>query len=193
MSPEMSGEGVPGHEREARPDRPRIYAASLSDYNNGRLHGAWIDADQDREAIGEAIDEMLAGSHYGPAEEFAIHDAEGFGPVRLSEYESLEDIAQLGRGIAEHGPAYAYMAAHLDRAEWYQLDRFEDCYIGHWPSLAEYAEQFLEDLGFDLDEIGPEMLQPYISVDLDAFARDLADDYLTAEDPDGGVYVFQRE
>ena len=56
MNPEMSGEGVPGHEREDQPDRPRIYAASLSDYNNGRLHGAWIDSDQDREAIGAAID-----------------------------------------------------------------------------------------------------------------------------------------
>ena len=196
MSPEMSGEAAPQtihHEREARPDPPRIYAASLSDYNNGHLHGAWIDADQDPAAIGEAIDEMLAGSRYGPAEEFAVHDYDGFGPIRVSEYETLEDIAQLGRGIAEHGQAYAYLAAHLDRAEWYQLDRFEDYYLGHWSSLAEYAEQFLEDLGFDLDEIGPELLQPYISVDLDAFARDLADDYLTAEDPDGGVYVFQRE
>jgi hypothetical protein len=111
-------------------------------------------------------------------------------PTRRSE---APDISRLGQGIAEHGPAYAYLAAHLDRAEWYQLDRFDDYYIGHWSSLAEYAEQFLEDLGFDLDEIGPELLQPYISVDLDAFARDLADDYLTAEDPDGGVYVFQRE
>jgi antirestriction protein len=95
----MSSEAAPQtnrHEREARPDPPRIYAASLSDYNNGRLHGAWIDADQDPEAIGEAIEEMLAGSHYGPAEEFAIHDTDGFGPVRLSEYESLEDIWLIG-------------------------------------------------------------------------------------------------
>lgn len=192
MNPERSGEN-PRHEREPRPDSARIYAASLSDYNNGRLHGAWIDADQDREAIGEAIEEMLASSHFGPAEEFAIHDYDGFGPVRLSEYESLEDIAKLGQGIAEHGQAYAYLAAHLDRAEWYLLDRFEDLYLGHWTSAGEYAEQFLEDIGIDLDGIGPELLQPYITLDLDAFARDLADDYLMAEDPDGGVYVFQRE
>ena len=37
------------------------------------------------------------------------------------------------------------------------------------------------------------MLQPYISVDLDAFARDLAYDLIVAEGDDGGVYIFDRE
>ena len=31
---------------------PRIYVASLSDYNAGRLHGEWIDADQGAEGMG---------------------------------------------------------------------------------------------------------------------------------------------
>lgn len=94
-----------------RADRPRIYVASLSDYNNGRLHGAWIDADQDFESIGDEIGEMLSGSRYDPAEEYAIHDYEGFGAYRVDEYESIEDVARIGRGIAEHGLAYAAFAA----------------------------------------------------------------------------------
>lgn len=32
-------------------DGPRIYVASLSDYNAGTLHGKWIDADQSAEDI----------------------------------------------------------------------------------------------------------------------------------------------
>lgn len=86
---------------------PRIYVASLSDYNAGRLHGAWIDAVQEIDELHGAIADMLAGSSTGRAEEWAIHDYEGFGPVELSEYESLANVARLARGIAEHGPAYA--------------------------------------------------------------------------------------
>lgn len=43
---------------------PRIYVASLSDYNNGVLHGAWIDAEQDAEDIAAEVAEMLRGSKY---------------------------------------------------------------------------------------------------------------------------------
>ncbi len=177
----------------ARPDGPRIYVASLSDYNNGRLHGAWVDANQDFQAIWDDIGEMLAESRYDPAEEHAIHDSSGFGAYRVDEYESIEDVSRIGRGIAAHGLAYAAFAAHLDPAEWDKLDDFDDHYRGQWASKAEYAEQLLDDIGIDLENLGPEMLQPYISVDLDAFARDLAYDLIVAEAEDGSVYVFDRE
>lgn len=65
------------NERQQRLGRVAIYAASLSDYNNGILHGAWIDADEDVERMSGEITEMLADSpttkRYGePAEEWAI-------------------------------------------------------------------------------------------------------------------------
>ena len=43
---------------------PRIYVASLSDYNNGILHGAWIDAAQDADNIRAEIAAMLRESKY---------------------------------------------------------------------------------------------------------------------------------
>ncbi len=198
MSPEHDSgiAGSPettGTPEAVRPDGPRIYVASLSDYNNGRLHGAWIEANQDVQAIWDDIGEMLAGSHYGPAEEHAIHDYEGFGGYRLDEYENIEDVSRLGRGIAEHGLAYAAFAAHLDPAEWHQLDDFDEHYRGQWASTADYAEQLLDDIGIDLENLGPEMLQPYIRLDLDAFARDLSHDLVVTEAEDGGVYVFDQE
>jgi len=52
---------------------PRIYVASLADYNAGRLHGRWIDADRPAEAIREQIAQMLAESKAPVAEEWAIH------------------------------------------------------------------------------------------------------------------------
>jgi antirestriction protein len=69
----------------------RLYVASLSDYNAGILHGEWIDV-TDEGAMREGISAMLASSPTAkqeglPAEEWAIHDYEGFGELRLSEYE----------------------------------------------------------------------------------------------------------
>ena len=56
----------------------RIYVADLAAYNNGKLHGVWIDATQNLEDIQDQINAMLAESPEGFAEEYAIHDYEGF-------------------------------------------------------------------------------------------------------------------
>ena len=84
---------------------PRIYVASLSDYNAGRLHGAWIDAAVEPDVLTESINDMLRTSPEPGAEEWAIHDYEGFGPLRLGEYESLTTVSTIAQGIAENGPA----------------------------------------------------------------------------------------
>jgi len=57
----------------------RIYVADLAAYNNGRLHGVWINACLDPEDIQEQVNKMLAESPEPDAEEYAIHDFEGFG------------------------------------------------------------------------------------------------------------------
>ena len=53
-------EGRPSRERPPTP--PRIYLASLTDYNAGVLHGRWVDADHEAEILGEVAQEMLAQS-----------------------------------------------------------------------------------------------------------------------------------
>ncbi len=68
----------------------QIYVACLAAYNNGYLHGAWIDATQDVDDIQDHINKMLESSPVEDPEEYAIHDFEGFGSYRLSEYEGIE-------------------------------------------------------------------------------------------------------
>ena len=63
-------------------EKPRIYVACLAAYNNGYLHGAWVDATQDAWAIWGVVQKMLAASPVADAEEWAIHDHEGFGRLR---------------------------------------------------------------------------------------------------------------
>lgn len=67
----------------------KIYVACLAAYNNGILHGRWIDATQGEDHIWDGIKAMLDESPIPGAEEHAIHDYEGFEGVSLSEYESV--------------------------------------------------------------------------------------------------------
>jgi antirestriction protein len=180
-------------EKEPRTITPRIYVASLSDYNNGELHGAWIDAAQDVEELEETVERLLAESRQPYAEEFAIFDYEDFGPFRIHEYESLSNVARLAQGIAEHGVAFAHFASIVESTDEDRLRHFDEAYAGHYEDLAEYGETVIEGCGFTetLDEAVPELLAPYVRVDAEAFARDMEMGGMIGTSPgDGGIYVF---
>ena len=190
MSNEQQPRNEPEHEEQQRP-KPSIYVASLSDYNAGRLHGAWIDADQSAEDLQAAISEMLAASPEPGAEEWAIHDFEGFGALRLGEYENIEHVAALARGIAEHGPAFAAFAnfVGLDADELFES--FEDCYLGPWESTTDVRRGLARRCRLEhmLDEAIPSSLRPYVQVNVEALARDMEiEGSIHAEDAsEGGV------
>lgn len=179
-------------ERDGAPEQPpQIYVASLSDYNDGRLHGTWLDAARSVDELEADIDQLLWASPIPGAEEWAIHDYEGFGPVHLDEYTSLTTVTRLAQGIAAHGEAFAALAGWLG-VEDATLDRFEQHYRGTWESLPAYVEELFADLGVeDYLQGVPEWIRPYVRVDIETFARDLelAGDIYAAETRDG-VAVF---
>jgi antirestriction protein len=173
---------------------PRIYVASLSDYNAGRLHGEWVDAAVDSEELAGSVQVMLRTSPEPGAEEWAIHDYEGFGPLRLEEYESLEVVSVVALGIADHGLAFAHWAALIGTNDREALDRFEDAYLGHWDSLTAYADELLEDIGVyrQIEDALPEHLQPYVTIDAEGMARDMElGGQITTSVDGGGVYIFE--
>jgi antirestriction protein len=181
----------------SRRESPQIWVGSLADYNNGDLYGKWLEAAREPEEIYADIQAMLTGSpaaRRGEApEEWGIFDYEGFGSLRLGEYEAVEDVARLAAGIAEHGPAFAAWAEATER-EKATVESFSEAYCGHFDSAADYAEQLVDDVeGEELLEAAmPEWLRPYFTIDYDALARDmeLGADILTAPAEDGGVYVY---
>lgn len=182
---------------------PRIYVASLSDYNAGRLHGIWIPIDEatDTDQVWAKINAMLAGSRELCAEEWAIHDYEGFRPLHLSEWADIGWVTRVGRGIAEHGPVFAVYADlvcdHYNDPEQRldELDRFEDRYRGEWDSQTEWATEWVDDV-YDLDRLleGKEFdgLRAHLHFDYEAFGEELASDYEVRNNPGpgGGVVVF---
>lgn len=185
------------HEQSASPP-PRIWAASLSDYNNSVLHGAWIEATREPDEIQADIDTMLAASPWTaqtgePAEEWAVHDQDGFGALRIDEHENLRWISLVGKGIAEHGLAFAAYAEVVEDEE--LLASFDQEYLGQYDSLHAYLEQTINDLGYDriLDEVVPPKLRPYVKIDIDATARDLqfGGDLHVLAATEGGVWIFR--
>ena len=172
---------------------PRIYVASLADYNEGRLHGAWLDVRGELGELEEGVRAMLAASKVPGAEEWAIHDYEGFAPLRLGEYESLERIARIAQGIARHGEAFKHWTAIEGITRLDLVTGFEDAYRGHWESVEAFAMDFWEDCGYEesLAQVIPEQLQAYVRFDAAAFARDLElAGNVSSSAGDSGVYIF---
>lgn len=188
-------------ERDRQPAAaPSIWVGSWLDYNNGVLHGRWIDANQDEETLGETVRDILADSPTARdtsevAEDWGIFDYEDFGPLRIGEQESLSWVSAVARGIAEHGLAFAAYADVMEEAD--ALAGFQDSYLGHYQSLTGYAEQLVADADYEhvLDEQLPESIRPYVRIDAAALARDLlaGGEIHVLDDQDGGVWVFRSE
>lgn len=182
----------PGTEALSAPS-PAIYVASLADYNNGVLHGAWIDAAREPADIEADIKAMLDQSRQPGAEEWAIFDYDQFGRCRVGEHDTIERVAQIGQRIAEHGYAFSAWADLCDYNP-ERFDKFNDAYLGHYDSVQAYVEEMADDLGYT-EELArlPESLQPYVQFDTAALARDmeLSGDIQTVDDPAGGVWIFQ--
>lgn len=164
-------------------DTPQIYVACLASYNNGILHGKWIAADQDTDSINEEIYEMLADGPIQGAEEFAIHDFEGFGGARIEEYDSINHVSELAAFISKHGELGAELLSYhsIEDAE----KVLEENYHGAYDSEVDFARALFDDC---YSNAIPEDLQFYF--DYDAFARDLfINDYFSVE-ANGQTHVF---
>ena len=161
----------------------QIYVACLASYNSGMLHGTWIDANQDAYAIYDAVQAMLASSPVADAEEWAIHDYEGFEGVRLSEWEGFAEVSELAAFIAERGKIGAELINHLGSMD-DARKAMSEAYAGEYASLADFAEELTEQSS-DI----PEKIRYYI--DYDRMARDIEiNDVCTVETGVEQVHVF---
>lgn len=173
--------------------KPRIYVACLSAYNSGRLHGRWIDANQDADAIRDEIAAMLAASpDYDGSGEWAIHDHEGLGSI--GENEDIDRVAEIAAAIDQAGDDAPALLAWLDAEPGRDPSDFADAYRGEWDTLAAYVESLWDDIGYDADKAaGGSWWHPARYVDWGRMAHDLelSGDVETHQAP-GGVYVFDR-
>ncbi len=148
----------------------RIYVACLASYTAGHLFGQWVDIDGlDADDIGEAVQAMLDRSPIPHAEEYAIHDHEGFPVGSVGEYTSLNEIAELGEAIDTYGDAFiAALSNFLGSNQVESALDYLDNYMGVYESLADYEQRKADEYG--LLENVPAWLEYHI--DWESVARD---------------------
>ncbi|PHR92435.1 MAG: antirestriction protein [Robiginitomaculum sp.] len=162
----------------------RIYVACLASYNNGTLYGAWINATQGIDGIWRDVSQMLFKSPAEYAEEWAIHDYEGFGSIHISEYEGFDTIVTYADFIEEHGDLGAKLISYFGNVD-DACETISDHYAGEYDSLSDYAEQLTEET----TQI-PESLRFYI--DYEKMARDLEINDLLTIQTGHSLHVFWR-
>jgi antirestriction protein len=167
---------------------PRIYAACLAAYNSGCLHGRWIDADQSTDDIWSEVRAMLKASPEPGAEDWAIHDYEGFGSLRLGEWESVERVAAIGAGVDEHGDAFSAWLSYDESQDPTDTQAFEDAYRGEWNSMRAYAENYADDVG--MYDAAEKTGHTYVTVNIEMLTRDLDIEMYTVDSDHRTVYVF---
>ena len=176
----------------------RIYVASLSDYNAGTLHGAWIDVDGDTtgDEIDEQIAAMLAASptaaeHGDKAEEYEIHDHEGWEGLDPARF-ALADLPGVAKGLDAHGEMFAEILTGgyvSDNDPAAAIEFIEENYRGTFTTVEVWAENYISDTGV-FDGVSDTFRQYF---DFKAFARDavLGGDIFTVDTRDG-VAVFDN-
>lgn len=168
----------------------RIYVACLAAYNNGYLHGAWIDCTQGIDHIHEEIARVLKSSPIPDAEEWAIHDYEGFGSVNINESHDLEEIAEMGE-LFDRCDNPELVQGVMDQQMLSPQDALlyiEENYAGEHESLEDWAEQFLDETG-QLESVSKN-LRYYIDFERWAKDLDMSGEIFTIETGYKQVHVF---
>ncbi len=208
----------------------RFYAACLASYNNGVLHGRWIEASTDTDAMQDEINAMLRQSRFpnvtvqcpvcegrkettfhssetgatrqGPcyecngagtvasAEEWAIHDHEGF-PASFGEYAGLDAVAELVE-LAEDfegqidADDIADIVNHFGTVA-YAAEALRDNFAGVHSSFHEYALEAADE-ALDAHEAN-DFTRRYF--DYDQYEHELKME-MSAVEISNGVAIFHQ-
>jgi antirestriction protein len=173
---------------------PRAWVGCLGCYNSGRLVGKWIDGREagDLVAAGLATVETV-GDYTAPrcvrcfGDEFWTMDLEGYGGFLSGECSPItaQEIALLIEELERQGIDLDAAGAFIeDRGAW-DLDAFQDSYVGQYESLEEYAQELAGELyGKELDDAR----WPFTCINWQHAAEELSHDYALL----GGGYVFRQ-
>lgn len=148
----------------------QIYVADLAAYNSGILRGVWIDLDEhsyDPDTVQLTIEKMLEGSPCELAEEYAIHDHEGFDDS-IGEFTSLGEVCEIAELIRDHGDA-ALAALSVGDGLVAAKKRLDNGYHAV-DSLSDFAMDYIDVCGYEVPS--------FVHVDWEATGKELAIDMI---------------
>jgi antirestriction protein len=168
----------------------RIYATSLDDYNNGVLHGVWIDVeDTTMENVLEQINAMLAASPTEPetAEEWEIHDVEGI--PRGLVWKGLPKILEFAEYSRKYEDIMDPFYYWVDDGNIDNMDEFLEYFVGEYKSTQEFVEEYLDDLGY-LQDL-PAIIE--YNIDFEGVWTDFktSGDYYEIKNANNTVYIYR--
>jgi antirestriction protein len=190
--------------RERRPGlNPRIYVTRGLPLRAELTDGTWVDMARDPQTIRAEMYAVLATDEAAEGTPLYIWDYDGFGAfdvttgaIGLEGVDSIELLAQVARGIKDHGPAYAaYASAHEEDPDLF--DHFASAYKGHHESMAAYVRQLFEPLRIEdrLKQAVPTTLEEFVFVDYAAIGAAMLreSDIVAIPAEGGGVWVFDEQ
>lgn len=167
---------------------PKIYVASLTDYNSGYLHGVWIALDEctDPDDVTNQIDVMLKNSPVVArglsylAEEYAIHDYDDFEGYQVHEHTPLSEVVKIAAAVAEHGEHFAqFLNDRGSESVEESVQNFTDRLCGNWNTVDDFAWD-------DFESCNPEAYEAATSCDWIRFDPDA---YIRAHEMDGYEFI----
>ncbi len=163
----------------------RIYVADLAAYNNGKLHGVWVNVCNALDDILAEVHAMLDDSPEELAEEYAIHDYEGFDGYPVGEYEGIDNVHEIACFIEEHpklaGGLLSQFNGNVDEAR----QAMEDGYCGCYSSVADYAQELTEETS-----LVPKQLAFYIDYERMGRDMEMSGDICTIQTAHDEIHVF---
>ena len=162
-----------------------IYVACLASYNNGILHGTWINLDGLEESdVWQEIDKILDSSPELGAEEWFVADYELEGDIDFGEYPCIAEIIKYVELIEEYDADLFSKIYNYGYSFDETIQKLENDFIGIYDSLEDYAMETV-----DLSAV-PEHLHYYF--DFDALAKDAENsgDITSFELRNGDIAVF---
>ena len=125
----------------------------------------------------------LAASPIENAEEWAIHDYEGFEGASISEYQGFDSVSEIAAFISEHGALGGKLLEYynnLDDAK----NAIGEHYAGEYESLSDFARELTEQTASIPDNLA-------FYIDYEKMARDMEiNDVLAIETSYQQVHVF---
>lgn len=186
---------------------PAIWIADLAAYNAGILHGEWVtlDAETTLDDLYAKTQAILAEGtrRYGREtlsihEEFAIHDYEGFGPIRIGEYTALASVlGHVHRMDDDPARYFAFIDAMGDS----YADQYESHQVyGPFDRAEDYADELLDDLILGRGDLTewleskgmPEGFAQCIRFDAEDYMELLQNDGLSVGQYEGKFYVVEE-
>lgn len=165
----------------------KIYVACLAAYNNGILHGEWIEANSDVDELQKGVDKVLQSSPAPDAEEYAIHDYDDF--PNLGEYPGLERIAEVTELIESSDFDVDTVKAVIDYADDIEgAQKMLDDNHGVHDSFQEYADELADEMIAAQTDCKHTRQFFYNYFDYEKYARDIEQNYTVIDVP-SGVFV----